>query len=176
MNKILFFGYGANRSKSKINQIIGGEPGSGMGAIIEGYRLAYQSLDQIPEPAKTNLQKTWGNDFKAYTLKEGEGVVGGVLWEISEEDFQKIKEWEYIGVWRELIEVDIKTSDGKRIHVLTEKAPGIHPISGYTDGLLYSEYEFLDLKQKEKVQISKYYNDRQIQEIRENLAAIQKGK
>ena len=175
MSKILFFGYGANRSRSKMVQIIGNKL-SGQGAIIEGYRLAYQSLDQIPEPAKTVLLKIWGHQFKSYTLKEGKGVVSGVLWEISDENFQKIKEWEFIGVWRELIEVDVRTSDGKKLHAFTEKAPEIHPISGYADGLLYNEYEFLNLVEKQKEQISNYYNDKQIQEVRDNLIAIARGR
>ncbi|EKD86927.1 MAG: hypothetical protein ACD_37C00099G0004 [uncultured bacterium] len=175
MSKLLFFGYGANRSSNKISQIIGALP-SGQGAIIEGYRLAYQSLDQIPEPAKTVLLKIWGNQFNSYTLKKGEGMVNGVLWEISEDDFQKIKEWEFIGVWRELTEVDVRTSDGKKLRAFTEKAPEIHPISGYVDGLLYNEYEFLNLAEKQKEQISNYYNDKQIQEVRDNLITIARGR
>ncbi len=45
---MLFFGYGAYRSKAKMAQVIGYEPETEVGGIVEGYRLAYQVLSQLP--------------------------------------------------------------------------------------------------------------------------------
>lgn len=171
MNKILFFGYGANRNINKMFQTIGSRP-EGKGAVAEGFRLAYQSFDQIPEPAKSVLKKIWGSEFRAYTLKEDDGMVVGELWEITKDDFQKIKEWEFIGVWRELIEVVVKTSSGEKMLAFTDRAPDTHPVSGYVDGLSYDEYQFTNLIEKDKEKISMYYNETQLQEIRNNLKAI----
>ncbi len=169
---ILFFGYGANRSKSKIGYIIGHNPGESVGATLEGYVLGIQSLRDIPNPPQEFLQDLYGGSFKAYTAKKGEGVIAGVLFELSPEDFQKIKEWEYEGIWREFIEVEVTSSGGKKIKAITEKSLDNYPVSEIGDGILYSEFDFI---RQEGIYIpnkeyQEYYTHEQIEKIKAWLA------
>jgi hypothetical protein len=110
-NKIYFFGYGANRDAQKISKVLGKTPIYHIGAELEGYQLVYQTLDQIPDPPRKLLEAAWGNTFKAYTINQGSGVVGGVVWEFEPEDLVVMKKWEFDGVWRQFIPVKIKASD-----------------------------------------------------------------
>src|SRR5438045_1486957 len=115
MVKVLFFGYGANKNRRKIAQIIGRDPQESVGALLEGYVLSTQNLNQIPDPPKELLRNLFGNDFKVYTIIKGEGVVQGSLFEITEEELNKISQWEFVPIWRQIIEVNIKSSGNKQI-------------------------------------------------------------
>ncbi len=172
MKKILFFGYGANRNKNKISQITGENPGDGIGAILEGHRLAFQTLKQIPPPVNKFLEKVWGLHFKAYTIRKGKGIITGVIWQLSEDGFSKIKEWEFIGLWRELVEIKVRTTDDISLTVLTEKAPESHPITEFIDGLLYNEFSFKDLEDFNRMEDEKYYTEKMLDKIRQNLQII----
>lgn len=168
---LLFFGYGAYRSKSKMTQVIGYEP-EGLGAILEDHILAIQTLSQISQPAQDLLKSAWGEDFKAYTLKKGKGLVHGIVWNIKEEDFVKIKEWEFIGTWREIVEVEVRTAEDIRLKVFTEKVFEVSPISKAVDGLLYNEFILTDQHEKQKAESIEYYTQEQLKKIREDLKHI----
>lgn len=140
MSKIYFFGYGAYRIKERVAQILGHTPEGGYGAVLEGYVLGIQSLEQIPNQAQDILKKAWGDNFRCYTLKPGKGVIAGVIWEIDEKDLEIIKEWEFVGVWREFITAPVKLKDGRVItNAITEKAPDGVPIKEIVDGLNYED-------------------------------------
>jgi hypothetical protein len=170
MDKKLFFGYGANRSRSKITQIIGHDPGEGVGAILEGYALHNQKLDQIPDPAKAILTKLFGHSFQAYTIRPGEGIVGGIIWSFTQEDLKKIEEWEFVGVWREIVEVIVKSEDLYTVKVLTEKVFDKFSVSNKVDGLYYDEFSFTRVAQEAAPQMNEYYTQKQIEEIRSLIA------
>jgi len=55
----------------------------------------------------------------------------------TEKYFETIREWEFIGIWREFIQVQVKLFDGKVITAMTEKIPDDHPINENVDGLDY---------------------------------------
>lgn len=149
--KTQFFGYGALRDRKIIKEIIGHDPGIGRDATIHGYQLAYQVLDQVPETIRPTLEKIWGKDFKAYTLRRGEGSVAGIIWELAAEDLQKIQAWECKGSWREEAEGTAKLSDGTVVSVVLEKVPDNQPVKETVDGLNYETH--LNLKaQKEQVE------------------------
>lgn len=139
MQIVNFFGYGANRDVRRMEFILQIRPEGGYGAILTGYRLGYQTLDQIPEPAKSVLTKVWGKNFRAYTLKKGSGMVNGAIWHLDKAGIEKIKEWEFIDNWRVLIEVQVRLSDNITVTALTDmvKTPG--SISAYVDGLSYPD-------------------------------------
>lgn len=166
---MLFFGYGAYRGRAKIAQVIGREPEGEIGGVVEGYRLAYQVLSQLPQPVQDNLRDIWGEEFKAYTLKKGNGMVNGIIWNIEEKDFETIKEWEYIGAWREIIKVDVKTSDGLILNAFSEKIFDSAPVTDFVDGLLYDEFELVRQSQKAKIENLEYYTQEQLQLIRDQL-------
>ena len=168
MDKKLFFGYGANRNRSKIKQVIGRDPGEGVGAILEGFSLYLQDLDQIPERVRADLQKIFGGSFKAYTIVKGKGFVMGVIWALTDEDLEKIKEWEYVGEWREIIEVTVKSEDFYTVKVLTEKSMDSFPAINKVDGLYYNELELKELEVNKEE--DEFYTKKQLEEIRKLLA------
>lgn len=169
MGKVLFFGYGAYRNKGKISQVLGHNPGEGVGAVLEGYVLVYQTIDQLPESLREFFRGVYGNDFRAYTIRKGEGVVSGMLWEINDEDLVTLKKWEFEGIWREVVEVTVKSSGGKDARAFTEKANGDQPFHEITDGLSYEEFENKRAVQNQKSSEDPYYTNLQIEKIKKWL-------
>lgn len=145
MSNILFFGYGANRDKKRIVDILEAsglagedlEIQGGKGARIDGAVLSIQTLDQVPMQVRDMLQKVWGDKFRAYTLKPGNGQIAGVVWELTQKQYDALKEWELVGVWRELTEVEAITSDLQRLRVCTDKASNDAVVKEIVDGLNY---------------------------------------
>lgn len=163
-DKVLFFGYGANRSRSKITQIIGHDPGEAVGAIVEDFKLGIQVVNQVPQQLQEILTSVYGHQFKAYTLTPGEGIVAGVIWAFNKEDLEKLKEWEFIGVWREIVEVRATIFDNTTVKVLTEKSMNQFPITETVDGLLYDEFNFTNLGYKSSAD-KEYYTKQQLEQI-----------
>lgn len=169
-NKKLFFGYGANRSRSKIKEIIGRDPGDPVGAIIEGYNLYFQTLKQIPNPAGKILRDLFGGSFKAFTIKKGDGLVGGVVWSFTDKDLEKMKEWEFVGEWREIVKVKVKSEDLYEVDVVTEKSIDSDNVENRVDGLLYNEFRFT-ARARDPDQ-DKYYSEQQIKKLRKLLSSL----
>lgn len=165
MGNILFFGYGANKSRSKIQQIIKRDPGTGIGAVLEGYTLNTQSLNNIPENPRKIIFQLYGSEFKSYSIKKGDGIVLGVIWETTPEELELIKDWESVGTWRELIEVDVKSSANQIIKVVTEKSHDTYPTDFIVDGLLYDVFAFTQ-KAASTEKRDTYYTQKQISQIR----------
>jgi hypothetical protein len=172
MKKFLFFGYGANSDRQKIKQIIGRDPGEGVGAILDNYVLAVQELSLIPEPPRNLLAQIYGNSFKAYTLKKGQGVVSGVLWELNDDELAIFKKWEFVGVWREIIEVEVKSAGQKPVSVLTEKSMDQFPVAQVADGVTYEPFNFKEIEKNNKSpKEDPHYTKQQIEMIKNWLAA-----
>lgn len=131
-----YFGYGILREPTIINEILGYAP-KYHGAILENYDLGYQILDQIPEKPRKILEKIWGIGFKAYTIKAGQGVVAGVIWELTEQDLELIKQWDFVGSWREVIKVKIKLFNENIIDAITTKVYDEQEIKKYVDSIIY---------------------------------------
>jgi len=174
-DKIYFFGYGANRDVQKIGKILGKTPVSCTGAILEGYSLFYQKLEQIPDPAKGFLRSAWGEDFKAYTINPGSGITAGVIWEITKEDLEIIKKWEFDGIWRQVINIEIKTFEGKKLSAFTDKAINSNDCAGFYDGLNYPN----NLNNQEGIvseaEVAKedIYRIEKLRELRKELFVVQ---
>lgn len=165
MGKVLFFGYGANRSSNKLRTLLNRDLGDSVGAVIEGYCLGIQTLKQIPEEISTTLKSIYGEDFKAYTLKKGRGMVTGSLWEITTDEIETIKNWEFVGPWREMIEVEVISSGLKPIKAFTEKAIELQEVDHIVDGLLYQEFNLQRINQN-KPSDDPFYTQTQIEKIR----------
>lgn len=169
---INYFGYGANRDRIRVKEILGKESKGGYGALLSGYTLGYQILDQIPEIPRKTLKEVWGENFKCYTLKKGKGFVAGVIWELDENDLEIIRKWEFVGLWKELIDVHVYTFDGEEISAVTEKVPDSAPVFGFSDGLNYEnninpEMESLIIVKSEEESIKK-----EISKIRSQLRVV----
>lgn len=168
MSKILFFGYGANRSRQKLKEFLDKDLGEGIGAILRGYTLHVQELNQVPKTQRDLFLQVYGQDWKAYTIKKGEGVVAGVIWELEEEDLKKIKAWEFVGEYREIISVKILTSSDEEVEVLTEKSKDEFSTTFIVDGINYNTFAF---SRREIIDPNDqaYYTQQQIQSIRKLL-------
>jgi len=168
MAKTFFFGYGSYRDKKKIAEIIGKDPEGGEPAVLEGYLLAVQTLDQIPGSARAVLQKVWGDQFRAYTIRKSPGIVVGTVWIIDQEDLNKIKEWEFVEEqWREIKQVDVTTNSGTKIPVLTDLARETLPVKEFVNGI---EYEYnLNKKGKKIYREDDEHKFKEIMRIRQEL-------
>lgn len=135
---IYYFGYGANRSKQRLTDILEQEPIGGYGAYIQNFALCYQLLVQIPPGPREILEKCWGRNFRCYTLrKRNNWVVAGVIWELTKKQFEILKKWELIGSWKKLISVEAIGANGTVYHTYTELVPDPQPVYQDVDGLQY---------------------------------------
>jgi len=178
MAKILFFGYGANRDKKRIEDILKASAligddlkvDGGFGARVDGMLLAIQNLQQVPEEAKKPLMEVWGSNFRAYTLKPGVGQVSGVLWGLNEQQFEALKTWEHDGVWRKFIEIEIITTDQHRLKAFTDKALDDTNVMQFVDGLNYeSNLNIAGMKEAVGPENDEY-RIKELQNLREKLA------
>jgi hypothetical protein len=125
MKTIQYFGYGSLRNRRFIKEIIGRDPGVGRSAIIRGYQLGFQSLRQIPADVSAQLRSIWGEAFKAYTLIKGNGVVSGVVWELTQDELLRLEQWNFSGVWRHVITEHAILEDNSEMTVCLDVAlPG----------------------------------------------------
>lgn len=138
MKLVYYFGYGAYRDPQKMRESIGKQPKGGYGAIAENYNLCLQTLAEIPKEAAAIMEQVWGKNFQSYTIRKGSGIVAGTVWELVENDFTTMKEWNFIGPWRELVIIDFKTFDGRILKGITEKALDEQPVSKVVDGIQYT--------------------------------------
>jgi len=173
MAKVYFFGYGANRSGDRLREIFGHEVTKVSGAILDNNVLSYQVLDQVPEKPREILQRVWGNEFRCYTARTGEGQIVGVVWELEESDLEILKEWEFIGEWRDLVPVKVKTTDGKEIQALTDKVSDTAPIKEVVDGLFYEDN--LNKEGRNLDAIEKEYKIAEMKKIREELTELSRA-
>jgi hypothetical protein len=168
MTPIYFFGYGANRSKTRLRDILGHDPLGGKSAILSNSTLAIQTLDQIPDEPRQVLEKVWGEKFRSYTVKDGKGEVVGVVWQLDEHDLDLLKKWEYIGEWRQLAEVKVKTADGKEVKALTDRAPEGSLTKEVVDGLNYED-NLNKEGMKPETQEDDEYRIKELRKVREEL-------
>ena len=124
MKEVLYFGYGANRTPEMMSWITGRGGFEGKPAILEGWNLCIQRLDQIPKVAvptssgpqslQEQLREEWGDNFETYIIKSGKGKVLGTLWKIEPEDRELIRDWERVGFWYKEVKVKVKTKNGEK--------------------------------------------------------------
>jgi hypothetical protein len=136
-NNIYFFGYGSYRDPQKLIKLLGKMPVLYSGSIIEGYKLSYQNLNQIPKQVSKILNSVWGQNFRSYTINQQGGIVSGIVWKITPNDLEIIKEWEFDGIWREFITINAKCANGETVIALTDKAINSSQNLGSYDGLNY---------------------------------------
>lgn len=64
-------------------------------AVLEGYNLVVQRLDQVPDPAQKIIRGTWGDTFESYNLTPGDGRIKGFKCTITEDQMKRLAEWEF---------------------------------------------------------------------------------
>lgn len=150
MEKIFYFGYGANRTPEMMSWITGKDDFEGKPAILEGWNLCIQGLDQVPKVAvptstgpqsfQEHLRGEWGDNFKTYVIRPGQGGVAGTLWKIEPEDRKLIRNWERVGFWYKEVKVRVKTENGEEIEAVSECLGDNQSFDREIDGLDYNPF------------------------------------
>lgn len=112
-----------------------------------------------------------GQKFRAYTLKPGSGQVTGILWALNEKQFEALKNWEFDKLWREIIEVEVVTTDLRKLKAYTEKALTNPEVIQIVDGLNY-ESNLNKEGMKPEAQKDDEYRIKELQLVREELASM----
>jgi hypothetical protein len=167
---IYYFGYGANRSKQRVSDILGEEPKGGFGAVIENFSLCVQTVDQIPDPPRELIRTIWGGQFRGYTICPAvSGLVSGVLWRFTVKQLERMKEWECISTWKESVTISVVAFDGIKELAITEKVSDDQQVFEVVDGLNYENN--LNLQGMKQV-VDDEYRIRAMQRARIELEKI----
>ena len=82
-------------SDSDLIQALTGEPLRDVEpAVLEGYDLVVQKIDQLPEAAQRIIRETWGNSFESYNLTPGNGSIKGIKCKITEDQWARLDDLE----------------------------------------------------------------------------------
>lgn len=151
-NKILYFGYGANRDLEVMRITTGNKQLTGTPAVLKGYSLCVQRLDQIPNTVldtapvpispRALLKETWPDDFESYTIKpDPEGEVSGMIWELTPEEMDFLMDLEmYDFGWFKGISAEAALKDGTKVIIQTEGLREGQEIDRVVDGLNYETW------------------------------------
>lgn len=91
-------------------------------AILKGYKLCVQRLDQVPEVPQKILRESWPDNFESYTIKPGgkSDKVHGMVWELTPLERELVRDWELIDYgWYKDME-GMAVVEGQEIQVVTE--------------------------------------------------------
>jgi len=123
MKIVAYFGYGANADEEMMAAITGRNgiiPADS--AVLEGYQLCIQKFDEMPEKVQSILSAHWTPEFRSYTIKKGDGEVGGTIWYLTEQERELVKNWEIVGLWYQAETVSpYNYTTGRRTPVETER-------------------------------------------------------
>ena len=153
-NKVLYFGYGANRDPRMIAAIVGKHPDQLIGrpAVLQDYQLGIQGLEQIPDTVLAGapdpvsprqlLRNGWGDSFESYVIEYRPGSkVSGTIWELTTEERERVRDWELLDYgWYEDCEGKATSEDGYEIDVVTEKIRDDQVIGREVDGMNYETW------------------------------------
>lgn len=64
-------------------------------AVLEGYDLVVQRLDQVPEIPQKIIRGSWGDNFESYNLAPGEGRINGIKCKVTQNQWRRLDDWEF---------------------------------------------------------------------------------
>jgi hypothetical protein len=64
-------------------------------AVLEGYDLVVQRLDQVPEIPQRIIRESWGDSFESYNLTPGEGHISGIKCKVTKDQWDRLDDWEF---------------------------------------------------------------------------------
>ncbi|MBI2613612.1 MAG: hypothetical protein HYW62_02475 [Candidatus Levybacteria bacterium] len=123
MQKILYFGYGANSQREMMEAITGNKNLVGQPGVLRGFKLCVQRMDQVPDLPKKILKESWPDSFETYIIKPGKETdeVAGTVWELTPLERELVKDWELVDFgWYKDIRGKVVMQDGKEVDVQTE--------------------------------------------------------
>ncbi len=152
-NKVLYFGYGANRDIRMMEAITGNKNLNGQPADLKGFTLVVQRKNQIPDTVLTDapaplsprsLLEDWPDNFESYNIKPGAETdeVSGTIWELTPLERDLVRDWELIdfGWYKDLENLKAITQDGKEITVETEGLREDQEIARQVNGKSYETF------------------------------------
>jgi hypothetical protein len=120
-----FFGFGADCEEQMLTAIIGRKPEIVGPAVIRGFELCIQSLDDITDkgdnPRKI-LEDVWGPEFKSYVISpNADAELKGTLFIMTERERVMVDMWElvYEG-WQKSVVVPAVLADGHVLNARTQ--------------------------------------------------------
>lgn len=128
---VQFFAYGPSADPDVIAAITGRKPLAARPAVIKGYKLGVQNIDDIPDievpdlpiTARKIMRESWKDDvpnFEMYVLREGIGRVRGVVYTIRKEDMAAMEDWELVPFkWYSIVKGQVTFDDGSKGEVQT---------------------------------------------------------
>lgn len=150
--KILYFGYGANSRIEMLEAITGNHNLVGKPAVLSGFVLCIQRLDQVPNsvvqtsPIQISpqqlLRESWPDSFESYIIKPGNesDKVIGTIWELTPEERALVREWELIDFgWYRDLKGKAKTKNGV-VEVETEGLREGQEVDREVDGENYEPF------------------------------------
>ena len=150
-DKVLYFGYGANRDARMMKAITGADL-KGKPAVLRDFKLVVQKLDQLPDtilstaPAPVSpraaVAANWLESFESYNIKENpDGKVTGTLWELTPQERELVRDWELVDFgWYEDKKVKIITQDGQEVEAQTEGLRAGQKYDREVDGMSYETW------------------------------------
>lgn len=151
MNKVLYFGYGANSQQEMMEAITGNKNLVGKPGILKGFKLCIQRRDQVPDtvfpnsPVKISPRKildgNWGKDFETYIIKLGEETdeVMGTVWELTTLERELVRDWELVDFgWYKDMKGKAEILTGKIIDIQTEGLREGQEVDREIDGKNYN--------------------------------------
>lgn len=155
---IKYFAYGANRELEMMKAITGSSVLKGEEAVLPGYELHVQKLNQVPNIVVPNaprqvsprgvLKRSWDDSFESYVATPGSGKIAGTLWKLTEEERELVRHWEliYFG-WYQQINVEVNLEGGSIVQAETEILGPGQETDRKVDGMNYPSY----LMDKQKI-------------------------
>ena len=149
---IPYFAYGANRTLEMMEWITGKSGFRGERAILEGWIMGIQKLNQVPKvivptsvgprPLREHLLTEWGDQFKTYVITQGNGKVAGTLWKITAEERELVRNWERVGFWYKEVRVKALTDNKQEVGAITEALGDNQSFAEKINGLTYNSFLF----------------------------------
>jgi len=148
-NKILYFAYGNNREPEIMQALTGNKNMVGDEATLKGYVLGIQRLDQVPRTRLPGLpispyeaiKRHWSDSFESYVIKKGEGEVKGMVWELTPEERELVRDWELIDLgWYKDAKGEAILANGKKVEIETYALGDNQEIDKVVDGREYNSF------------------------------------
>ena len=128
-------------SAETMESVIGRKP-DGMPGVLQGVKLCIQTLDDLPKATQDILRQKWSADFRSYTIVPQEGSsVAGMLWTISSEEREMIRDWEFVGTgWYEITDVKVNVEGDRTFAATTEVMGANQTYSSEVSGDSYPKF------------------------------------
>lgn len=150
---LAYFGYGTNRDHDMMAAMIGRENLEGEEAVLPGYELVIQNLENIsdtvlptapvPKSAREILGSALGKEARLYIIRSNpDAETYGTIWQLSELEYEMVRDWELLDFgMQEDLQAQARTKSGRTLQIQTHgsRDPNL-PASVVIYGSDYEDY------------------------------------